>query len=380
MRKRLQKNLLMKSNRKHINLLLEHISELKFFIIGSSVNYHNSDNDLIFYDKCNLRRALEIIHQYCNENSIEIKSDDMIFRSSDLEKKLNFYKEKVLIGQFDLWLSIQSRGRFICNYDSFEFKTKSNFITKSELNTYRLRKKYVLKNLYFFENKLDYLVKELKVLDLRILFLIVFNLIIKTVKKIISPKIIAFYGPDGVGKSSIIESLKLNCFFKNKKIINKHTRYKIFPKIGLLKDKSKSNKFRSYKPLSKTQSSLYAMFIILEAISARFFLIFLRLSGFDFIFFDRYYGEFLIQDRYKNTPLFFKNLIRFFYPKADYNVILDADSSLIFKRKNELTLDQIEIEKEKYAILSKILKTKTTLNNNNLEEVLLKVMNKVNIL
>ena len=63
----------------------------------------------------------------------------------------------------------------------------------------------------------------------------------------------------------------------------------------------------------------------------RFFLIFLRFSGVDFIFFDRYYGEFLIQDRYKNTPLFFKNLIRFFYPKADYNVILDADSSLIFK-------------------------------------------------
>lgn len=169
---------------------------------------------------------------------------------------------------------------------------------------------------------------------------------------------IAFYGPDGAGKSSIINKFLDLPLTKElfDQVCVKHTRPHILPPISwYLKpfsnanDRLKGKPARSVAELSRIKAIVLAAYYSLDYLLGRVTTCCIYFSRRKkLVIYDRYAFEFGYQQTFRRLPNFVLRWISLTYKKPLLNVFVYADPDVIKQRKNELGKSEIEYQVNRY--------------------------------
>ena len=157
------------------------------------------------------------------------------------------------------------------------------------------------------------------------------------------------FGPDGSGKSAVYS--ELSKIYSSDKIAHFHWRPGFLPYKVSLSEEIEPDFMNPHgvitKPLFK--SYLILLYIYIDFILGYFFKV--TNKGKEIIYYERYFYDLIVdQKRYgiKVSPLII-NFCSYFVKKPDLIVILDAEASILFKRKQELTVNEIERQRILYV-------------------------------
>ena len=181
-------------------------------------------------------------------------------------------------------------------------------------------------------------------------------------------KVFSVMAPDGAGKTTFLDNLseKLAFYFVNSSVEERvsiyHFRPSILPNLGAVGEKAKvmkqdtdySNPHRA-KPASTISSLVRISYYWFDYIIGYFLLTRKDLKTYKFTLFDRYIYDFIV-DPYRsriNLPTWIRKLYVKFTPQPKIVFYLHADPDVIFKRKQELTLEEIKRQNEIYLNLAK---------------------------
>ena len=181
-----------------------------------------------------------------------------------------------------------------------------------------------------------------------------FNLIVLNFRK--NSKVFAVIGPDGSGKSTFIDALidSLKFYYvQGESTVNfslYHHRPNILPNLGAVgekvgfkeQDKDFTNPHRA-KLASKTSSIIRLFYYWLDYIIGFYLLVGKDIIRGRFSVFDRYSYDYLVDPaRIRlNLPFWIRNMFVKFMPHPKIVFYLDAPPEVIYKRKQELSLDEI---------------------------------------
>ena len=179
--------------------------------------------------------------------------------------------------------------------------------------------------------------------------------------------LIVFVGPDGSGKTTIIENLKTRLSPHYQVEVN-HIRFNNIPRAGNLKAFIYSLFKLRIQPLpSRTKSNLSGSdgkyfygpkFPLWKIIPLLTYEIFDYILGYFTIFriafiasshqntlilFDRYLSDFYTEKDWSNTPRWFINLLLLLAPSPDYIFFMKNSPEKIHSRKYELSISDINI-------------------------------------
>lgn len=170
------------------------------------------------------------------------------------------------------------------------------------------------------------------------------------------PTMIAVLGPDGVGKTTFLEQfihqLAELCVCDEKDLVLYHFRPNIIPNIkqllgGKKYDASKedfSNPHRGAKtnPLSSLARFMYYWF---DYVSGYYLKTKYQCRHNGKVIFDRYSSDYLVDPERSRVflPYRLRKIFVRLTPQADIAYVLSCDAEMIYKRKQELSLQEIEV-------------------------------------
>lgn len=179
-------------------------------------------------------------------------------------------------------------------------------------------------------------------------------------------KLVAFFGPDGSGKSLLVNELVKLLKSRNIPCIKFHWRPRILLTINKNFKNLKFNKPNNLKQRNIFFSFFLYIFFFLDFKINEFIII--KKNQKKIILYERYYYDVLIHPRrYKLSQIdwlgkFFSGLLL----KPDYSVLLYGDAKSIYSRKKELGIDEINKQMKLYnkiiPKLSNMIKLNTTKN------------------
>jgi thymidylate kinase len=192
-------------------------------------------------------------------------------------------------------------------------------------------------------------------------------------------KVFSVMAPDGAGKTTFLEALieKIEyCFVcdkKDKKCTVYHFRPELLPNLGALgervkikeQDKDFTNPHR-LKPANKFSSFLRISYYWLDYIIGFNFLVRKDVQYDRFSVFDRYSYDLLVDPTRSrlNLPKWIRKLFVKCMPHPEIVFYLDAAPDVIYKRKQELTLDEIVRQNKVYKKVASSNNRFTTLDSN----------------
>jgi len=160
---------------------------------------------------------------------------------------------------------------------------------------------------------------------------------------------ISFLGPDGSGKSTIIDMLfnyrlpfRRKEYFHLKPIKNSSVKNDI-----IVTDPHK------YPPYSKVKSYIKLLYFIWQYnYGWAKYIISLKIKS-SLIIFDRYFDDLLVDTkRYRyGGSLVIAKIVRLFIPKPDLYFILTADPKIIYERKQEVSFEELQRQIKAYEAL-----------------------------
>ena len=157
-------------------------------------------------------------------------------------------------------------------------------------------------------------------------------------------KMIAVFGPDGTGKSSIYNALKNST--DSLVLSHFHWRPGFLPYKKVLKDHrvDRFDKPHNTKIRNTFLSILLLLYIYFDFVFSYIFILRPQLKKGINIFYERYFYDILIdQNRYGlNAPFWLRNFLRKAMFLPDYIILLEAPGDVIYSRKRELSAEKID--------------------------------------
>ncbi len=196
---------------------------------------------------------------------------------------------------------------------------------------------------------------------------------------------LGFTGPDGAGKTTIVNYLKNDLSHVFSSINLYHFRPNLIPNLSeaAYKTKLKAEEDKNYdnphrgKKTNMLSSVLRLCYYSLDYIIGYYWVIRPTLLKRSIVIFDRYYTDIIVDSRrsriYLEPKLLF-NYGRLFIPKLDYNILLTADENLILLRKQELTRESILIINKNLDFLSNKKGYHLIENNDSPEKAKVKIL------
>lgn len=162
---------------------------------------------------------------------------------------------------------------------------------------------------------------------------------------------IAVLGPDGAGKSTLIDKLeqKLSGAFRNS--VKFHLRPGI---IGKKEEGNPVTDPHGNPPRSYLMSILKIGYYLTDYILGYLFKLYPKLVRSTMIVFDRYYDDILVDSaRYRyGGPSILAELIHYFIPKPDLILTLDVSEEMILTRKQEVGKEELIRQRKSYRELA----------------------------
>jgi thymidylate kinase len=277
-------------------------------------------------------------------------------------------------------------------YLSLKEEMLSNVIVKEELQSI-----FGNNNLTYIDKKSkQYLLYKAFIKNLKKRPLDSLNAIISYYKRLcknilnpISVPTIGFTGPDGSGKTTVINKI-IEHFHPiwSKDLVLMHSRPLLIPNIGeaahsvgLKKevDRDYSNPHRGGKT-SLLSSFIRLCYYTLDYTFGYVIKIWPNRFRRKLIIFDRYYTDFISDSRRSNIHLNMKFLYiwgKLFIPKLNYNILLTADAEVILGRKQELDPKGIEVINSKLNYLSTKKGFYLIKNNGSAEDAVQKIIRNI---
>jgi len=159
---------------------------------------------------------------------------------------------------------------------------------------------------------------------------------------------VTFMGPDGCGKSTIISGVSEDL----SKAFRKTDYYHLKP-IKTNNNITVVNP-QAERPYSFFKSIIKLIYLVYQY-NKGFFKIRLKLIKSTFVIFDRYIEDILVDNlrfRY-GAPKLFAKIALMFIPKPQLYIYLDAPGEIIYKRKKELSVTEINRQRQEYLKLFK---------------------------
>tara|TARA_B100001142_G_C14295885_1_gene640817 strand:- start:648 stop:1295 length:648 start_codon:yes stop_codon:yes gene_type:complete len=174
-------------------------------------------------------------------------------------------------------------------------------------------------------------------------------------------KLIVFVGPDGSGKTTVINKL-ISMLPSRKKTLINHIRFNKIPRLGHLK-KILISIFKlkipdQYKVTKSTLDNPKNLYVYGPSFPVWKIILVLSYEVLDYllgyfdvydsrdekvIIFDRYIYDYYTEKDWCNTPKFFMKFLMKIIPKPDYIFFMKNEPEVIHKRKKELVVEDIRI-------------------------------------
>lgn len=190
---------------------------------------------------------------------------------------------------------------------------------------------------------------------------------------------IAFIGTDGSGKSTIIENLPkvLGKTFNESQIKYYHWRPKYLKSPKGDKNLNVTvTEPHSKKPYGKVLSFLKFTYFNLDYIIGYWLSVRVHLGKNELVIFDRYYYDYLV-DKYRYRLTLNDKLIKWtmkLIPKPHITFLLIGSPRVLYERKKEISLDEVEKQVNNVMELEDIISKSKIINvNNNINEVVFDV-------
>ncbi|MDR2410415.1 MAG: hypothetical protein LBE13_20210 [Bacteroidales bacterium] len=183
--------------------------------------------------------------------------------------------------------------------------------------------------------------------------------------------IIVFMGPDGCGKTTIINGIKPDI----SEIFRKTKQYHLFPKDGKANTEPVTNP-HSQKPRGYIGSFVKLCYLLYLYMTGYWCKIFLQKIKSTFVIFDRYFHDLIVDPkryRHKSGTGLLK-FIAIFIPKPDIWILLDASAEIIQQRKSEVSFEETTRQVIAYRQLFSNLKNSYIINaNRSVNEIIYEV-------
>ena len=323
-----------------VRLTTGDISSLK---AGSDIDYYISDADVALVKGYLFDRGFTLLEHTSNKLKLAIFIDQKLYI---LDIVLDFSYLTVLFPRVKLGSGFKEKAvsdpLFLDIFQTvFFLKDKPKKIKQISEN-FNNYKKYFFSNEYvsqiFFkkaltsENLIDVLFKKPVALFLYVklpdLLYLVFKVKISRFFNFKKGQIVAVVGPDGSGKSTVIEKLNTLPMAVSYYMGDKNYRFQDFYHWLM----------RRHKYIART---VY-LFMFIETWFRYFYLFSLKLQGY-IVLTDRYPGMNRSASSVETQKHPYVLLYKYMYPKADKYILITADAEEVYKRKQELTVSEIKI-------------------------------------
>ena len=162
--------------------------------------------------------------------------------------------------------------------------------------------------------------------------------------------LVSVLGPDGVGKSTVLDGLATAFSVPLRRRSLFHWRPQVLAKR---RDNRPVTDPHGQSPRGSLASMAYLSVFFADCWAGYLFVIKPRLVRAGFVQFDRYFHDLLVDPRrYRyGGPKWFAELLCRLLPEPDLVILLDANEDLILSRKTELTRAEIQRQRQAYAEL-----------------------------
>jgi thymidylate kinase len=162
--------------------------------------------------------------------------------------------------------------------------------------------------------------------------------------------LVSVLGPDGVGKSTVIEGLAAEFILPLRRRYLFHWRPQV---IAKRKDVRPVTDPHGQTPRGALMSMAYLTAFFIDCWVGYLFIVKPQLVRSGFVQFDRYFHDVLVDPRrYRyGGPKWYAKLLSRLLPEPDLVILLDADEDLILSRKTELTRAEIQRQRQAYREL-----------------------------
>lgn len=331
--------------------VLEHEIEGKYFIIGSNQPENETLEVLALDFCCNYMRQGRIIltSETLLHNRQKITHNNVSFYVCDTPIAFCYYfikkVEKNSLNEFqfhyllNLW--INNTEKITQQLDALFDKNNVERITRAfETKDISLFSKEFLKKLHTETNQKFKISFVNRILDLK-----------RKIKRIVKPTglVIAIYGCDGSGKSTLIN--KLISDPKDYEMFRGYSYHHLYP--SKVNKSSVVSNPHEQKPRNKILSNIKLIYFFIKYTKGYYQIIYPQKIRSKIVIFDRYYYDILVDPkRYRhNGSSWLTKLIGYLIPSPDLTFIIDAPTDILQKRKQEVSYEESDRQRKAYLEL-----------------------------
>lgn len=172
---------------------------------------------------------------------------------------------------------------------------------------------------------------------------------------------IAIFGPDGIGKSAVIEAMKLDVGTAFSAVVQFHFR----PMFGRQEARPPVTDPHGQAPRSLLISSVKLIYWLLDCWYGFFIAIRSARRCSRLVIFDRYYPDILVDPLRYRLPasiLRFARLLAAMAPRPDLYVLLDAPADVVQRRKHEVSPAESQRQRLAYLAMFQSMPAKLLVN------------------